>query len=165
MAAVMEQTSLVARGFESVRSYVSARPDVLLGEDPTGLHVRRAGLDISRDVRMTHGDVETERRLVQLEVRWADARRPTWFPVFEGILTMTPAWANGRAATRIGLAGRYVPPFGRLGGAVDRLVGRRLVVQSVQRFLVQLTGRLERDLPPEPVHTTAQSRTDRGGTS
>src|SRR5689334_7854639 len=154
MGAVMEQTSLVGRGFESVRSYVSVRPDVLLGEDPTGLHVRRAGLDISRDVRMTHGDVETERRPVQPEVRWPDARRPTWFPVFDGILTMMPAGADVRGTTRVALAGRYVPPFGRLGGAVDRLVGHRLVVQSMQRFLVQLTDRLERDLPPEPVHTT-----------
>jgi len=164
MAAVMEQMSLVPRGFESVRSYVSVRPDVLLGEDPPGLHVRRAGLDISRDVRMTHGDVETERRLLQLELRWADARRPTWFPIFEGILTMTPAWAEGRPTTRIALAGRYLPPFGRLGDAVDRLVGRRFVVQSVQRFLEQLAERLERELPPEPVRTTAEPRTHRGGT-
>jgi hypothetical protein len=65
---------------------------------------------------------------------------------------MSPAWTDGRAATRIALTGRYVPPFGRLGILVDRLAGRRLVVQSVQRFLAQLADRLERDLPPEPVH-------------
>ncbi|MGH9009834.1 MAG: hypothetical protein ACRDYF_08325, partial [Acidimicrobiia bacterium] len=59
----------VDRAFDKVRSYLSATPGRLLGDGPaaesggagrrTGLHVRRAGLDLSREVRVVLGDLET----------------------------------------------------------------------------------------------------------
>lgn len=154
------QDASVARRFAAVRSYLSAAPGRLLGdsraagpdltEGRTGLHVRRAGLDVSREVQVVLGDLEMEGHSMRIPVRWADARRPRFFPVLEATLEITPAGPDSGPATRLALSGRYVPPLGRLGVVADTLAGHRVVLESVDRFLGDLVERLERDLPPEP---------------
>ena len=151
----------VARAFDRVRSYLSADPRRLLGDGAagmpdgeigrTGLHLHRAGLDLSRPVRVLMGDLEVGSRLVRIPISWADAQRPNLFPALEGTLQIIPATNQGPATTHIDLAGRYVPPFGRLGGVANAVAGRHLVQESVERFLAALTERLERELPPDPV--------------
>ena len=153
--------AVVDRAFDPVRSYLSAAPARLLGDGSTapaggdgvrtGLHVRRAGLDMSRDARVVLGDLETGSRFARIELKWADARRPKLFPLLEALLEITPAVSEDRPTTRLALSGGYVPPFGRFGAVADRLVGRRLVLQSVERFLGRFAESLEQDLPPEPV--------------
>jgi hypothetical protein len=151
----------VSRVFTAVRSYLSAAPGRLLGDSPptagpdeiearTGLHVRRAGLDVSRDVRVVVGDLEIDGRSMRIPVRWADARRPRLFPVLVATLEITPAGTDRPSATRLAFSGRYAPPLGRFGAMADAIAGHRLVFESVDRFLDGLVERLERDLPPEP---------------
>jgi hypothetical protein len=159
------QDAHVARGFAAVRSYLAAVPGRVLGDslaarsDPTegrtGLHVRRAGLDVSRDVQVVLGDLEMDARSMRIPVSWADAGRPRLFPVLEATLEITPAGADSRSQTQrshtqLALSGRYAPPLGRLGVVADMLAGHHLVLESVDRFLGDLVERLGRDLPPEP---------------
>jgi hypothetical protein len=153
--------AIVDRAFDPVRSYLSAAPARLLGDRaatpaggdgvPTGLHLRRVGLDMSREARVVLGDLETGSRFARIQLKWADARRPKLFPVLEALLEITPAASDDGPKTRLVLSGGYVPPFGRLGAAADRLIGRRLVLQSVDSFLGRFAESLEQDLPPEPV--------------
>jgi hypothetical protein len=145
----------VRREFDRIRSYVTVNPAAVLGDRPAGLHVRRAGLDMSRDVRFVVGDLEIGGHSVRIPLRWADARRPELFPVLDAVLTIAPEWCDGRGAARLDLAGHYRPPFGRLGAVISALGGYRLLVESVERFLAAFAERLEEELPPEVIRSVS----------
>ena len=147
----------VDRGFERVRSYVSASPDCLLGDGVTAVPVRWAGLELSRGVRVTGGDLEMGSGFARIPLRWADARRPRRFPVLDALLEINPAVSCDRPATQLVLSGSYVPPFGRFGAAADVLLGRYLVRRSVDRFVARLAECLELDIRPEPVRRREES--------
>ena len=85
----------------------------------------------------------------------APTRRPGWrcagmatgtggalFPVLDADLTLTPAGEG----TILMMAGSYRPPFGAVGGVLDRAVLRRVADATIRGFLTQvaakLTGRL-----------------------
>lgn len=146
---VRRETS-VERPFDQIRSYLSANPSTVLGDLPVSLHVRRAGLDISRDIRVERGDLEVGSHVVRIPLEWSDSRRPKLFPVLEATLEVTPQIMATPSATRFDLAGHYRLPFGPFGVAVAALVGHRLLLESVDRFLASLVRRLELELPPEP---------------
>lgn len=143
--------SYLEREFERVRSYVSASPECLLGDGVTSVHVGWAGLDLSRPIRVTGGDLDMGSRFARIALRWADARHPERFPVVDATLEINPARNDQRPMTQLVLSGSYLPPFGRFGAAADLLFGHHLVLQSVDHFLGRLAECLERDIPPEPV--------------
>jgi hypothetical protein len=147
----------VDRAFDRVRSYVTASPDCLLGDGVTGVPVRWAGLELSRNVRVTGGDLEMGSRFARLPLQWADARRPGCFPVLDAMLEINPAVSGGRPTTQLVLSGSYRPPFGRFGAAADVLFGRYLVHRSVDRFVAGLVGALEREIPPDVVRWREES--------
>jgi hypothetical protein len=149
----------VDRDFGQVRSYLAATPDRLLSEHRpahddgglrTGLHVQRAGLDLSRDVRVVLGDLELSTRSIRVPLRWEDARRPGLFPVLDATLEIVPVTAGHYRATQIGFVGRYQPPLGRLGAVADSVAGHRLVLESVEGFVESLATRLEHELAEIP---------------
>jgi hypothetical protein len=145
----IRRDAFVERAFDPIRSYLSVNPGAVLGDLPAYLHVRAAGLDVSRNVRADRGDLEVGGHLVRIPLEWSDVRRPRLFPVVEATLEVTPESHDGRSATRLHLDGRYRLPFGRFGAVVAALAGHRLLLQSVDRFLAGLSERLELELPPE----------------
>jgi hypothetical protein len=148
----------VERPFRDVRRAVADAPQRLLadasasnGADPAPvaeLRIRRAGLDLARDVRMVIGDVQVGIHSARLPIQWEDATRPSLFPILEATLEIAPVRAGRHAMTQLGLFGQYRPPFGRLGGLADNLAGHGIVVASVEQFLNELVGRFEAILPP-----------------
>lgn len=153
----------VDRPFRDVRRRVAAAPQRILadpsrspGDDPaarTELRVRRAGLDLGRDVRMVFGDIQIGIHSARLSLRWEDAAHPGLFPVLDATLELAPVRAGRHAMTQLGLFGQYRPPFGRFGALADSLAGRRIVLESVERFLDDLVDQFHADLPesePEP---------------
>ena len=152
--------SYVERDFSQVRSYLCGRAARrLLGDsaatgEPAGrltdLHVHRAGVDLSRDVRVILGDMEVTADAVRVPLHWEDARRPGLFPVLAATLEIVPLASGRHRTTQLGLLGRYEPPFGRLGALADTVAGSRVVFESIERFLDNLVERLERDLPQPP---------------
>ena len=158
----------VDRAFSQVRSYLAAAPSRLLGDNLaadgerggqlTDLHLQRAGVDVSRNVRVLLGDIEIAPRCIRIPLHWEDARRPGLFPVLAATLEIAPVASGPRPTTQLLLAGRYGPPLGRLGALADTVAGHRVVLESVERFLDGLTDRLERDLPkPAPVPEAAEA--------
>lgn len=122
----------VDRPFAEVCRLLAEEPARVLGdsgdggvvrEQRAGLHVRRAGVDVSRDVRILRGDLLLDEDAARLPLRWEDAERPNLFPVLEATLELVPVPAGRRPTTQVGLAGRYRPPFGRLGAVADTLAG------------------------------------------
>ena len=151
----------VDRPFRDVRRLIAASPQQILA-DPSGstgegppavsaLRVRRAGFDLTRDVRMVVGDVQIGIHSARLPLRWEDAARPGLFPVVDATLEVAPVRAGRHAMTQLGLFGQYRPPFGRLGALADSLAGQRIVLESIERFLEDLVDRFQADLQePEP---------------
>ena len=141
------------RPFRDVRRALAAAPQQILAgpSGSTELRVRRAGVDLARDVRMIVGDIEIGIHSARLPLRWEDATHPELFPILDATLEVAPVHAGRHALTQLGLFGRYRPPFGRLGGLADSLAGRTIVVGSVEQFLDDLVDRFHADLPePEP---------------
>lgn len=149
------------RSFRDVRRALAAAPQLILA-GPSGagegasaplaeLRVRRAGVDLARDVRMVIGDIEIGVHSARLPLQWEDAAHPGLFPILDATLDVAPVHAGRRAMTQLGLLGRYRPPFGRLGGLADSLAGQGIVLESVEQFLDDLVARFLADLPePEP---------------
>ena len=69
---------------------------------------------------------------------WLDA--PAWLPCFHGTLVLSPD-PGGAPALR--LEGAYVPPFGSMGEAIDRIALGRLAHQSAREFLGALAVSLD----------------------
>jgi hypothetical protein len=147
----------VDRPYADVCRLLAKDPERVLGhpgdtdavrEQRTGLHVRRAGVDLSREVRIVRGDLVLDEDAARLPLRWEDAERPNLFPVLEVTLELVPVPAGRRSTTQVGLTGRYRPPFGRLGAVADTLAGHKMVLESVDRFLDEITGRIEAEVEP-----------------
>jgi len=144
----------VERDFRAVRRCLAAGPERILVERNAELHVRRAGFDFGRDVRITVGPFEAGIRSARLPVRWEDATRPGLFPLLDATLEVTPVQAGRRPMTQLGLFGSYRPPFGRLGALTDSLAGHQIVVETVDRFLDDLVERFHTTVPaPSPDDT------------
>lgn len=135
----------VDRPFRDVRRWVAAGPQRLLA--PPMLHVRRGRFDLARNVRMVIGDIQIGVHSARLPIQWEDAAHPGLFPILEATLEIAPVRAGPHAMTQLGLLGRYRPPFGRIGAVADNLAGHGIVLDSVERFLDDLTDRLQDALP------------------
>jgi len=141
----------VERDFRGVRRCLAAGPERIVVQRDAELHVRRAGFDFGRDVRIAVGPFQAGIQSARLALRWEDATRPGLFPLLDATLEVTPVKAGRRPMTQLGLFGSYRPPFGRLGALTDTLAGRQIVVESVDRFLDDLVERLHKTVPaPSP---------------
>jgi hypothetical protein len=161
----------VDRSFREVRRALAAAPQRIVAdaqlrrdaaEPATGLRVRRVGFDIGRDVRLTLGDVEIGIHSARLPISWEDATRPALFPILDATIEVSPVNAGRRPMTQLGLFGQYRPPFGRLGALADNLVGHRIAVESVERFLDELVERVQAITVPSAVEDDAPSESADG---
>lgn len=102
------------------------------------LHVKIAGLDVSTEVFFTIGTVTEEASgplggsTTRIPVSWEAAAHPAWFPLMDGVLAVYPLTST---ETQLDFLGRYEPPLGLVGGAVDAVVGHRIAEASVHRFI------------------------------
>jgi hypothetical protein len=112
------------------------------------LHVSLGALEIGVDVRIAVravndkvtalGDHKTE-----LELSWTATNGAALFPSMEATLSV---YALSSQETQLDLHGRYRPPLGVVGNALDALVGHRIAEASVLRFVQGVATRLSTEL-------------------
>lgn len=109
------------------------------------LRVDIAGVKIAKDVVVAvKGVVEETARVRKpqrtvVELEWEAAKSKRFFPFMHAELVLWPLTAT---ETQLDLNGRYEPPLGALGKAIDSLVGHRIAEACVKRFLEEVAQHL-----------------------
>ncbi len=111
-------------------------------DDAPGVGWRRIATDLDLPVRDGSGpavrkaaliDVGTVRETddgLRVPIAWRSASLTPLFPVFAGHLKIT--------GSGLALAGRYAPPFGRVGLLVDRGLLHFIATRTAQAFLTRV---------------------------
>jgi hypothetical protein len=113
------------------------------------LRVTVAGVDVAAEIVFTIGAVEDEDAgphgspLTRIPVSWEAARNPQFFPLMSSVLTIYPLTGT---ETQLDFLGRYDPPLGVVGDAMDALVGRRIAEASVHRFIGDVARYLREEI-------------------
>jgi hypothetical protein len=113
------------------------------------LRVQVGGFDMGKEISISVDTVEelapevTAPPLLRLELEWEAAAAPRLFPLMRAELLTYPLTAT---ETQLELSGRYDPPLGPLGGALNAVVLHRIAEASVHRFLNDLAGHLRASL-------------------
>jgi hypothetical protein len=105
------------------------------------LQVSVAGLEVGTEIALTIGHiVEVDAsgyasKITRVPVSWQAAKRPQLFPLMDGELSV---YALTATETQLDFLGRYEPPLGLLGGAVNAVIGHRLAEASVHRLIADV---------------------------
>lgn len=114
-----------------------------------GLHVNIAGIKIGAEIEIqvvsldeTSGETHAENRL-RVNLEWESAKAPRLFPLMRGRLSAYPLSGT---ETQLDFEGRYEPPLGAVGNALDAMVGHRIAEASVHRFITDVASYLRQSL-------------------
>ncbi len=140
----IEAIGSVPATFEAVAGILADRPWAAFADgEPTGPPVTillGGPAHLSRAIRLGWGCSFVDHDgAFTLPIWWEAEAHPGIFPTFDGGLEVRRA-GPGRA--EVHLAGSYLPPLGPAGRFADQLLGHRVVCDSVERFLAEITGRL-----------------------
>ena len=98
------------------------------------------GLPVGKDVEVELDDAFDGNGVVSVPLRWKATGPSAVFPSFDGELELT-RMIDGSA--ELWLVGRYQPPLGAVGRALDRTVLHTLAHDSVRQLLDTMATRLE----------------------
>lgn len=102
----------------------------------TGLHVNLAGIEVGAEIAIEVTGVDAEETtphpVIRLHLEWEAARAARLFPFMRGEFSAYPLTAT---ETQLDFAGRYEPPLGPLGDAIDAAIGHKIAEASVHRFV------------------------------
>jgi hypothetical protein len=112
------------------------------------LRVSIGAVEIGADVQIAVREVNDKLsplgdRKTELEITWSAASSAGLFPSMEATLSIYPLSAH---ETQIDFHGRYRPPLGTVGKAIDALVGHRIAEASVLRFVDEVAARINAEL-------------------
>ncbi len=102
------------------------------------LEIDIAGLKVAKDIEISVEDIEEDTTgarstpRTRLQVAWAAASSPGLFPLMKAEMAIYPLTGT---ETQIDFFGRYEPPMGWLGSAVDAVAGHKIAEASVHRFV------------------------------
>jgi len=139
----------VNRPYAQVREALAADPTAIFGSATRAaaarvrsvageLRVTVAGMDVGTEVVFSIGDITEEAggpfggAVTRIPVTWEAAAHPRWFPLMDGVLSLYPLTTT---ETQLDFLGRYDPPLGVVGDAMNALVGHRIAEASVHRFI------------------------------
>lgn len=148
----IEIVSSVGASFETIVAILADRPGVAFTDGPRAgppVTVHLGGpAHLSQAVRLGWGRsfADHDGGFV-LPIWWEAEAHPGVFPTFDGGLEIRRA---GSDRAEVHLAGSYLPPLGLAGRFADQLVGHRVVCDSVDRFLAEITARLATAALPRP---------------
>ena len=131
--------SATAAAYTRARSVVSA------------LRVSVAGLEVAKEIEIEVHSIDerpasaTGHPVTRLKLEWAATSAPRLFPLMKANLRVYPLTAT---ETQLDFSGRYEPPFGWLGTAVNAAIGHRIAEASVDRFVGEVAEYLRTTLEP-----------------
>jgi hypothetical protein len=116
----------------------------------TELRIDFKGIAIKTDVSVQVKHIEENVNpntspTTRLLLEWEAASMPGLFPLMKAELSIYPLTAT---ETQLDFFGRYEPPFGPLGKAMDAIAGYRVAEASVHRFLSDVAAHLRQALSP-----------------
>jgi len=122
--------------------YDEARQRLLSVQPENGRRVSLpvVGLPVGKDVEVELDEVFDGNGVVSLPVRWKATWPSAAFPSFDGELELT-RMIDGSA--ELWLLGRYQPPLGAIGRALDRTVLHTLAHDGVRQLLDTIASRLQ----------------------
>ena len=111
----------------------------------TALQVNIGPLSIGADVAVTVGTISEQTDdtplspVTRIPIEWSAAQRAALFPIMDAELSVYPLTAT---ETQLDFLGRYEPPLGIVGGALDAIVGHRIAEASVHRLVADVANYL-----------------------
>jgi hypothetical protein len=142
--------TLVANTLEIFRSATRSAASRAHGV-ASQLRVEIGGIELGTDIEIGVREIEerpTEassapRTCLQLE--WEAAKRPRLFPLMRAELAIYPLTPS---ETQLDFSGRYEPPLGVLGSAMDSIVGHRVAEACVHQFVTDVAAYLRTTIRP-----------------
>ena len=126
--------------FQAATKAAASRAQSIAAE----LHVDIGGIGVQADIRISVKNVEeTSTPATRLLLEWESATMPRLFPFMKADLSIYPLTAT---ETQLDFLGRYEPPFGAVGKAMNAIVGHRIAEVSVHRFISDVAGYLRQAL-------------------
>jgi hypothetical protein len=132
--------------FQHATTSAAARADALAST----LRVSVAGVEVGVDVRIHLRGMRDETwiaglsPITRMDLAWEATRATALFPAMEAELSAWPLFAT---ETQLEIEGRYTPPLGIVGNAVDAMVGHRIADAVVHRFLEDVCEQIKREIP------------------
>ena len=120
--------------FQSASKSAASRARSVASE----LRVNLGGVEVSADISISVDRIEehagdvTSPPTTRLQLQWEASHSPRWFPIMRAEFSIYPLTAT---ETQLDFLGRYEPPMGAIGGALDAVVGHRIAEASVHRFV------------------------------
>lgn len=114
-----------------------------------GLHVNIAGIKIGTEIDISISGIEEDTgethaaNALRVQLEWEAAKAARLFPLMRGQLAAYPLSGT---ETQLDFTGRYDPPLGPLGTALDAMVGHRIAEASVHRFITDVATYLRKTL-------------------
>jgi hypothetical protein len=134
---------LLGVGFGTARARLGrlAQGNLLLGSSEDAYAYGRVGAAwVSKLVQVQVRALAESEGCARWAIRWeAPGPGGRLFPVLDADLTLTPGEEH---ATLLGLTGAYRPPFGPLGGALDRAVLHRVAAATIRNFLARVAEQI-----------------------
>jgi hypothetical protein len=115
----------------------------------SALRVEIAGIQLAKEIEIAVKELKpktTGASLTRLKLDWKAAKAPGLFPMMKAELALYPLTAT---ETQLDFSGRYEPPLGWLGTAVNAVVGHRIAEASVHRFVGEVAHYLRSEIERE----------------
>ncbi len=137
------------RVFQSATKAAASRAHSIASQ----LRVNIAGIEVATDIAISVESTEegvqgaTSAPATRLRLEWEAAKSPRLFPFMRAELSIYPLTAT---ETQLDFSGRYEPPLGALGSAMNAIIGHRIAEVSVHRFVAEVAGYLRTALAKTP---------------
>ena len=131
--------------FQNATRVAAQRAETVASE----LHVKLAGIEVGAEIEITVNSIEDIPKepmrspMTRIELEWAAAKMPRLFPLMKAELTVYPLTST---ETQLNLEGKYEPPLGIIGGALDAVAGHRIAEASVHRFIKDIAVYLRAEI-------------------
>lgn len=115
----------------------------------SALRVEIGGIEFGKEIEISVREKEGKPKgapTTRLQVDWKAVRAPRLFPLMKAELAIYPLTAT---ETQLDFSGRYEPPLGWLGTAVNAAIGHRIAEASVHRFVAEVASYLRAELENE----------------